>query len=134
MNKCWLFFKIKSEAKVIKMSVLYCLPVEKLNVLLKFFLPYTHLIICQKCMDSGIQNTVKSNEFSWLCVEMASIMVSWHTFCKLVKVLSTEDKLNLKQCCTQSCLGITVHISRVLEWDWRPSTMVGNSVKNLFRK
>ena len=35
-------------------------------------------------MCSGIQTTVNANEPS--CVEMASIMVSWHTYYKLVKV------------------------------------------------
>ena len=41
-----------------------CLSVEKVNVLLKCLLPYTHLIVYSKHMGSGIQITVKANELS----------------------------------------------------------------------
>ena len=66
---------------------------SKFNLLLEYLLrPYTHPIIYPKCIGSRIQNTGKPNKLlsSWLCVDMASIMVSWHTCYNLVKVLSTE--------------------------------------------
>ena len=37
--------------------------VEKLDILLAL-LPYTHPIVYPKCIGSGIQNTIKSNELS----------------------------------------------------------------------
>ena len=37
--------------------------VEKLDILLAL-LPYTHPILYPKCIGSGIQNTIKSNELS----------------------------------------------------------------------
>ena len=47
-------------------------------------------LIYPKCIGSGIQATVKPNKhLSWLCLNMASIMVSWHICYSLVKELST---------------------------------------------
>ena len=47
LNNCQLipFLQIKSEAKTIKISVISCLPVKKVNVLFKCLLPYIHLIV-----------------------------------------------------------------------------------------
>ena len=40
-------------------------------------------------------------------------------------------EMNLSQCCTQSFFGNNgKNIYCVLEWNWRPSTMVGACVKN----
>ena len=38
------------------------MPVEKFDLLLECLLPYTHPIIYPKCIGSGIQATVKTNE------------------------------------------------------------------------
>ena len=48
-----LFLQIKSEAKAIKISVLFCLLVSKFNVLLKCLLPYAHLIVYPKIYGQG---------------------------------------------------------------------------------
>ena len=45
-----------------KIPVLCCLQVEKFNILLECLLPCTHPIIYPKCIDSGIQTTVKPNK------------------------------------------------------------------------
>ena len=56
----------KSETKAIKISVLCCLPIEKLNILLECLLPCTHPILYSKCIGRGIQTTVKPNKLSSL--------------------------------------------------------------------
>ena len=61
-----LFLQEESEAKPIHISVLYCLPVEKFNMLLKCLLPYTHPITYLKYTGSGAQTLVKENELNCL--------------------------------------------------------------------
>ena len=117
------------------------------------------------------------SDHSCLCVDMASIMVSWYTYCKLVKDYPQNFRgassfygsnifiLNLKpddgflpysmsEGFSKTGHGLTdiiiawaefksvlllelfqyngTYINSVLEWNWRPSTMVEGSVKNLF--
>ena len=59
-----LFLQKKLETKAIKISVLYCLPVEKFNRLLECLLLCTRSIIYPKCMDSGVETTIKPNELT----------------------------------------------------------------------
>ena len=49
--------------KPIKISVHY-LPVEKFNILVECLLTYTHPVVYPKCIDIGIQTTLKPNELS----------------------------------------------------------------------
>ena len=94
LNNCQLklFLQIESEAKAIKISLLSCLPVEKFNILLKWLLSYTHLIVYPKIYGQWDSDHCYSKWtfFCHDCAYMASIMMSWHACCKLVKVLSKE--------------------------------------------
>ena len=45
-----------------EISVLCCLAIEKFNILLECLLHYTHPIVCPKCINNGIQTTVKPNK------------------------------------------------------------------------